>query len=160
VAGLRRLESLSVYRVSVLQRMRASSRAQHVVSTIICRCARSSGANGDFGGKQGELLAGQALQPAHEPYRHIGTPPAQQWCCRRRAGFPRLMVSLGTENAGAASLSSVGAGNQVLALTLGVWRRETAGEHHKPAEVFDRLNRRDQRRARRVRRNPAVGLVR
>jgi hypothetical protein len=68
----------------------------------------------DFGVKQGESFAGQALQPAHEPYRHIGIPPAQQWCCRRRAGFPRLMESLGTGNAGATSLSSVAAGNQVL----------------------------------------------
>jgi hypothetical protein len=49
------LKSFSVY--LVLQRMRASSRAQHVVSTIICRRARSSGANGDFGVKQGELFA-------------------------------------------------------------------------------------------------------
>jgi hypothetical protein len=58
--------------------MRILTRAQHVVSTIICRCFHASGAGGDFGVKQGELLAGQALQPAHEPYRHIGTSPAQQ----------------------------------------------------------------------------------
>jgi hypothetical protein len=46
---------------------------------VICCCYRSSGANGDFAVKQGELFAGQALQPAHQPSRHIGTPPAQQW---------------------------------------------------------------------------------
>jgi hypothetical protein len=58
--------------------MRMLSRAQHVVSAIICRCFHASGGDGDSGVKQGELFAWQALQPAHEPYRHIGIPPAQQ----------------------------------------------------------------------------------
>src|SRR6202022_1049715 len=103
------LECLSVYRGCVVQRMRAFSRAQHVVSTIICWCSHSS-VGGDFGARQGEFFAEQrrddivpnrygdaigglyrvgALQPAHEPY-----PPTQQWYCRRRASFPRLMESL------------------------------------------------------------------
>jgi len=71
------LECLSVYRASVVQRMRTFARAQHVVSTIICWC----------------FHAEQALQPAHEPYRHTGTLPAPQWYCRRRASFPRLIES-------------------------------------------------------------------
>jgi hypothetical protein len=66
------LKSLSVYRVSVVQQMRTFSRAQHVVSTIICRCSHSSSVDGDFGVKQGEFFA---LQPAHSPYRHTGTLP-------------------------------------------------------------------------------------
>jgi hypothetical protein len=49
--------------------MRTFSRAQNIVATIICRrCHASCG--GDFGAKQGELFAEQALQPAHGPYRH------------------------------------------------------------------------------------------
>jgi hypothetical protein len=55
--------------------MRTVSRAQHVVSTIICRYSRACRVAGDFAVKQGELFAGQALQPAHEPTRHIGTLP-------------------------------------------------------------------------------------
>ena len=58
------LECLSDYRASVVQRMRAFSRAQHVVSTIICWCSHSSDVGGDFG-----VNAEQLLQPAHEPYR-------------------------------------------------------------------------------------------
>ena len=45
----------------------------------------------------------------------IQVPPTQQWYCRRRAGFPRLIESL-ARNADATSLSPVTAGNQVLAL--------------------------------------------
>jgi hypothetical protein len=112
--------------------MRMLSRAQHAVSTMICRYFQPSSANGDFGVKQGELFAGQALQPAHEPYPPYRHPPAQQWCCRRRAGFPRLIDSLGTGNAGATSLSPVATGNQVLALTLGIGaRREMAAVERK-----------------------------
>ena len=48
----------------------------------------------------------------HTAYRH---PPAQQWYCRRRAGFPRLVESL-VRNADATPLSPVASGNQVLAL--------------------------------------------
>ena len=53
----------------IVQRMRTFSRAQHVVSTIICWCCHSSHVGGDFGVKQGEFFAEQLLQPAHEPYR-------------------------------------------------------------------------------------------
>jgi len=68
------LECLSVYRASVVQRMRAFSRAQHAVSTIICWCSRSSRAGGDSARKKkGEFFAEQALQPAHEPYRHTAS---------------------------------------------------------------------------------------
>jgi hypothetical protein len=98
--------------------MRTLSRAQHVVSTLICRCSHSSDVGGDFGVKQGELFAGQALQPAHEPYRHIGIPPAQQWCLPSPSGFSPSCGELRYRNAGARSLSSVATGNQVLALTL------------------------------------------
>jgi hypothetical protein len=57
------LECLSDCRASAVQRLRTFSRAQHVVSTIICWCFS------DFGVKQGEFFAGQLLQAAHEPYR-------------------------------------------------------------------------------------------
>jgi hypothetical protein len=56
--------------------------------------SRSSGVGGDFGAKQGECFAGQALQPAHEPYRHIGTPPAQHAVAVAARVFPRLMESV------------------------------------------------------------------
>src|SRR5258707_6024205 len=61
--------------------MRTFPRAQHVVSTIICWCFHASSVSGDFGARQGEFFAEQALQPAHEPYRHIGTLP-------RSSGLP------------------------------------------------------------------------
>jgi hypothetical protein len=70
--------------------MRALSRAQHVVWTIICRCFHSSSADGDFGVKQGELFAGQALQPAHEPYRHIGILPRSSGVAVAVRVFPVL----------------------------------------------------------------------
>jgi hypothetical protein len=59
------------------QRRRTLSRAQHVVSTIICQC---SGVGEDFGArhfgaKRRGFPARQALQPAHEPYRHTGILP-------------------------------------------------------------------------------------
>jgi hypothetical protein len=120
-AGLRRLESFSVYRASVPQRMRASSRAQHVVATIICGCARSSGANGDCGVKQGELFAGSKPCSRRMNHTAISAPlPRSSGIAVAARDFPRLMVieSVATGNAGATSLSSVAAGNQVLALTL------------------------------------------
>jgi hypothetical protein len=61
--------------------MRTFPRAQHVVSTIICWCFHASSVCGDFGARQGEFFAEQALQPAHRPYRHIGTLP-------RSSGLP------------------------------------------------------------------------
>jgi hypothetical protein len=61
--------------------MRTFPREQHVVSTIICWCFHASSVSGDFGARQGEFFAEQALQPAHEPYRHIGTLP-------RSSGLP------------------------------------------------------------------------
>lgn len=90
------LGSLSDYRASVIQRMRTLSRAQYGVSTIICWRSHASSAGGDRGARQGEFCAAQALQPTYDPYGHIGHPPAQQWYCRRRASFPRLVEKLGT----------------------------------------------------------------
>jgi hypothetical protein len=82
------LECFSIYRVSVVQRMRAGSRANHVGSKMICwRCHRFS-VDGNFGAKPGEFFAARrrddivanqygdaigglyrvgALQPAHDP---------------------------------------------------------------------------------------------
>lgn len=96
--------------------MHTFSRAQHVVSTIICRCSRSSGVGGDFGVRQGEFVGGQAPLPAHEPYRHIGTLPRSSGVAVAERVFPVLLESAGYRNAGATSLSSLATGNQVLAL--------------------------------------------
>jgi hypothetical protein len=60
---------LSDCRASAVQRLRTFSRAQHVVSTIICWCSQSSDVDSDFGVKQGEFFAERLLQAAHEPYR-------------------------------------------------------------------------------------------
>jgi hypothetical protein len=59
----------------MVQRMRTFSRAQDVVSTIICWCSHSSSVGGDLGAKQGEFFAEQAREPALEPYRHTGILP-------------------------------------------------------------------------------------
>src|SRR5438445_8458050 len=88
------LEYPSVDRASVVQRMRTFSRAQHVVSTIICWCCQSSSVGGDCGARQGELFAGQALQPAHEPYRHIGTLPRSTGVAVAERVFPVLLEGL------------------------------------------------------------------
>ena len=61
--------------------MRTFPRAQHVVSTIICWCFHASSVSGDFGARHDGFFAEQALQPAYEPYRHIGTLP-------RSSGLP------------------------------------------------------------------------
>ena len=96
--------------------MRTSSRAQHVVSTIIYWCPGTSSAGGGRGASRGESLAGQALQPAHDPNDHIGTLP-------RSSGVPSpsefspSCIKLWYPDAGAAPLSPVAAGNQVLLLT-------------------------------------------
>jgi hypothetical protein len=86
------LESLSVYRASVVQRMRTLSPAQYVGSMIICWCStcsavvassprnrvnssQSSGAITSFPIVTAIRPAAwivSALQPAHEPYRHNG----------------------------------------------------------------------------------------
>jgi hypothetical protein len=85
------LESLSVYRASVVQRMRTLSPAQYLVDDylLVFDLQRRSG---EFAAKRGELFAESgaitsfpivtamrpaawivpALQPAHEPYRHNG----------------------------------------------------------------------------------------
>jgi hypothetical protein len=84
------LESFSDYRAFVAQRMRTFSRAQHVVSTIICRCSRSSGFDDDFGLKQGEFFAEEALQPAHNPYRHTGALPRSSGVAVAVRVFPVL----------------------------------------------------------------------
>ena len=98
----------------MVQRMRTCSRAQHAVSTIIYWCPRTSGAGGGRGASRRESLAGQALQPAHDPNDHIGTLP-------RSSGVPSpsefspSCIKLWYPDAGAAPLSPVAAGNQVLA---------------------------------------------
>ena len=86
------LESLSVYRASVVQRMRTLSPAQYVDSMIICwsstcsavvassprnrvNSSQSSGAITSFPIVTAIRPAAwivSALQPAHEPYRHNG----------------------------------------------------------------------------------------
>jgi hypothetical protein len=63
------LECLSDCRASAVQRLRTFSRAQQVVSTIICWGSHSSDVGSDFGVKQGEFFAQQLPQAAHEPYR-------------------------------------------------------------------------------------------
>jgi hypothetical protein len=55
--------------------MRTLSRAHDVVSTIVCWCSHPSSVGGNFGAKKRGFFAEQALQPAHEPYRHTGTLP-------------------------------------------------------------------------------------
>jgi hypothetical protein len=84
------LDFLSGGRAAAVQRMRASSRAQHVVSTVICWCSRASGAAGNLGVKQGGFFAEQALQPALEPYRHIGTLPRSSGVAVAVRVFPVL----------------------------------------------------------------------
>ena len=74
--------------------MRAFPRAQPVVSTVICWCSQTSSVGGNFGVKQGGFFAEQALQPAHEPYRHIGTLPRSSGVAVAERVFPRLMESL------------------------------------------------------------------
>jgi hypothetical protein len=85
--------------------MRTLSRLQHAVS----KAGSVSGLAGDkvdffagpprddrvpnrYGNAIGGLRRVGAPQPTHEPYRHTG-PSTQQWYCRRRAGFPRLVKS-------------------------------------------------------------------
>jgi hypothetical protein len=96
--------------------MRTFSRAQHVVSTIIYWCPRTSSAGGGCGASRGEPLAGQALQPAHDPYGHIGTLPRSSGMPSPRE-FSSSCIELWYPDAGAAPLSPVAAGNQVLLLT-------------------------------------------
>src|SRR5258708_35482375 len=98
------LESLSAYRASVVQRMRAFSRAQHAGSTIICWCFRASRVSGEFGARQGEFFAEQALQPGRDPYRHIGTLPRSSGVAVAERVFPVLWKAC-YRDAGATSLS-------------------------------------------------------
>jgi hypothetical protein len=91
--------------------MRTFSRAQHVVSPIICWCFRASRVSGEFGARQGEFFAEQALQPGHDPYRHIGTLPRSSGVAVAERVFPVLWKAW-YRNAGATSLSPVAAGNQ------------------------------------------------
>jgi len=96
--------------------MRAFPRAQPVVSTVICWCSQTPSVGGNVGVKQGGFFAEQALQPAHEPYRHIGTLPRSSGVAVAERVFPRLMESLVPE-CWRRPLSPVAAGNQVLALS-------------------------------------------
>src|SRR6202043_4112007 len=109
------LQYRSDYRASVVQRMRTFSRAQHVVSTIICWCCRASRVSGEFGARQGEFFAEQALQPGHDPYRHTGTLPRSTGVAVAERVFPVLWKAW-YRNAGATSLSPVAAENQGLPL--------------------------------------------
>jgi hypothetical protein len=84
------LERLSDYRAPVVQRMRTFSRVQHGVSAIVCWCSHASGVGGDCGAKQGESFAEQALQPAHDPYGHIGTLPRSSGVAVAERVFPVL----------------------------------------------------------------------
>jgi hypothetical protein len=91
--------------------MRTLSRAQYVVSTIICWRSHSSSVGGDFGAKQGEFFAEQrrddivpkrygdvigglyrvgALQQAHEPYRHTSPLPRSNGIAVAERVFPVL----------------------------------------------------------------------
>src|ERR1700688_4006874 len=83
-------ECLSDYRASVVQRVRTFSRAQHVVSTIICWCFRASRVSGEFGASQDDGFAEQALRPGHDPYRHIGTLPRSSGVAFAERVFPVL----------------------------------------------------------------------
>jgi hypothetical protein len=109
------LQSLSVYRAFVIQRMRTLSRAQRGVWAIICWRSHSSRAGPDFGAKQGEFFAehrrddiapdphGDAIgglyrvgtpQPAHE-YRHTG-PLHAAMVLPSPSGFSPSYLKLGT----------------------------------------------------------------
>src|SRR6266404_1943170 len=86
------LESLSVYRASVVQRMRTRQRAQYVGSMIICWCSTCSAVVATSPRNRANSLQSNgaitslpvvtaipraawiasALLPAHEPYRHNG----------------------------------------------------------------------------------------
>ena len=94
--------------------MRAFPRAQPVVSTVICWCSQTPSVGGNFGVKQGGFFAEQALQPAHEPYRHIGTLPRSSGVAVAERVVPVLWKAW-HRNADATLLSSVAEGNQVLA---------------------------------------------
>ena len=122
------LKSLSVYRASVVQRMRTGSRAQHVVSTFICWCFHCSMA----------MPSAVCAVSAHCGQRvnqfAIPDPSTQQWYCRRRASFPRL-IEAWYRNADVASLSPVAAGNQVLALV----RRLSFSSGRKPVVFIGSL---------------------
>jgi hypothetical protein len=86
------LDSLSDYRVSVVQRVRAFSRPQHVVSTIIYGCSRSCGVGGDFDVRQGEFFAEQALRPAHQRQSHTDTLPRSGAVAVAERVFPALFI--------------------------------------------------------------------
>jgi hypothetical protein len=64
-----------------------------VVSTIICWYFHASSVSGDFGARQDEFFAEQALQPAHD-HIAISAPSRAAVVRRRRASFPRLIESL------------------------------------------------------------------
>jgi hypothetical protein len=96
--------------------MRTPPRAQHVASTIIYWCRHTSSVGGGCGASQGKSLAGQALQPAHDPYGHIGTLPRSSGVAVAERVF-LVLYKAWYPDAGATPLSPVAAGNQVLLLT-------------------------------------------
>src|SRR5258708_7504825 len=93
--------------------MRTLSRAQDVVSTIVCWRSRRASAGADFGAKWGEVFTEHALQPAHEPYRHTGILPRAAVVLPSLSEFSPSYKTW-YRNTGATSLSPVAAGNQVL----------------------------------------------
>ena len=109
------LESLSVYRASVVQRMRTLSPAQYVGSMIICWCSTCSAVVASSPRNRANSLQSNgaitslpvataipraawiasALLPAHEPYRHNGPSHAATglpW----RSGFSPSYMKFGT----------------------------------------------------------------
>jgi hypothetical protein len=74
------LDSFSDYGASVVQRMRKSARAQHVVSTIICWCFHSAGVGGDFDVNQVDSSQSRHCSPR---MNHTAIPVPS----RRRSGI-------------------------------------------------------------------------
>jgi hypothetical protein len=75
--------------------VRALSRGQRVVSMMVYRWLRASGAGGDVDVKHGELLAGHALQPTHEPYSHALPLPCSNAVATAERVFPVLSLGIG-----------------------------------------------------------------
>src|SRR5262245_28100266 len=70
-------------------------RVPRVVSMIGYGCLRACGAGGDVDVKQGELLAGHALQPAHEPYSHAFPSHAAMLLPQLKRVCPVLSLGIG-----------------------------------------------------------------
>jgi hypothetical protein len=79
-------------------------------------CSQTSSVGANFGVKHDGFFAEQALQPTHEPSRHIGTLPRSNGVAVAERVFPVLWRAW-YRNAGVTPLSPVAAGNQVPALS-------------------------------------------